>query len=154
MSSYLNENISNAVSNALLRMHDTFSKKIYVFKQAEKTIVSTSPNYNSIYGKTNSGSKGNINYEMLVEEYYARIYYIQEDQEYLAKEGSQDSSQNKIILPKGSVRIVVTVDAYNAIKEAKRIEIDGRIFAIKSPGTDSGFLNAQLYHFHLTPIDE
>jgi len=46
------------------------------------------------------------------------------------------------------------VDAYNSIREAKRIEIDGRVFVIKSAGTDSGFLNTQLYHFHLTPIDE
>lgn len=154
MSSYLNENILSGISSSFSRMHDTFSKKIYVYKQAEKTVISTSANYNSIYGKTNLGSKGNINYETIVEEYYARIYYIQEDQEYLAKEGSQESSQNKIILPKGSVRIVVDMDAYNAIKEAKRIGIDGRIFAIKSPGTDSGFLNNKLYHFHLTPIDE
>ena len=152
MSSYLNENILSGISSSFSRMHDTFSKKIYVYKQAEKTVVSTSANYNSIYGKTNLGSRGNINYETIVEEYYARIYYIQEDQEYLAKEGSQESSQNKIILPKGSVRIVVDMDAYNAIKEAKRIGIDGRIFAIKSPGTDSGFLNNKLYHLNLLLI--
>ena len=154
MSSYLNENILNTISNSLFRMHDTFAKKIYVFKQAEKTIISTSPNYNAIYGKTNSGTKGNINYKMVMEEHYARVYYIQEDQEYLAKEGSQNSSQNKIILPKGSIRIVVTIDAYNALKEAKRVDVDGRIFAIKSGGSRSGFSADDFYHFYLTPIDE
>ena len=154
MSSYLNENILNTISNSLFRMHDTFSRKIYVFKQAEKTIISTSANYNSIYGKTSAGSKGNVNYKMVVEEYYARVYYVQEDQEYLAKEGSQNSSQNKIILPKGSIRIVVTLDAYNALKEAKRVDVDGRAFAIKSGGNHSGFPANDFYHFHLTPIDE
>ena len=154
MSSYLNENILSGISSSFTRMHDTFSKKIYVYKQAEKTVISTSSNYNSIYGKTNSGSRGNINYEMVVEEYYARVYYIQEDQEYLAKEGSQNSSQNKIILPKGSIRIVVTLDAYNALKEAKRVDVDGRVFAIKSGGNHSGFPANDFYHFHLTPIDE
>ena len=154
MASYLNQNILNAVSNCLFRLHDTFSKKIYVFKSGKKTVVSTNVNYNSIYDRTNAGSKGNIQYETVVEEYYARVYYLQEDQEYLAREGSQDSSQNKIILPRGSVRIVVTVDAYNSIREAKRIEIDGRVFVIKSAGTDSSFLNKEFYHFHLTPIDE
>jgi hypothetical protein len=154
MSSYLNENILSAISNSLFRMHDTFARKIYVFKQAEKTIISTSPNYNAIYGRTSSGSKGNINYKMVVEEYYARVYYVQEDQEYLAKEGSQNSSQNKIILPKGSIRIVVTLDAYNALKEAKRVDVDGRVFAIKSGGNHSGFPANDFYHFHLTPIDE
>ena len=154
MSSYLNENILSAVSNSLFRMHDTFSRKIYVFKQAEKTIISTSPNYNSIYGRTSAGTKGNIEYDMVVEEYYARVYYIQEDQEYLAKEGSQNGSQNKIILPKGSIRIVVTLDAYTALKEAKRVDVDGRVFAIKSGGNHSGFPANDFYHFHLTPIDE
>ena len=154
MSSYLNENTLSAISNSLFRMHDTFSRKIYVFKQAEKTIISTSPNYNSIYGRTSTGSKGNIEYEMVVEEYYARVYYIQEDQEYLAKEGSQNGSQNKIILPKGSIRIVVTLDAYTALKEAKRVDVDGRVFAIKSGGNHSGFPANDFYHFHLTPIDE
>lgn len=154
MSSYLNENILSAVSNSLFRMHDTFSRKIYVFKQAEKTIISTSPNYNSIYGRTSAGTKGNIEYDMVVEEYYARVYYIQEDQEYLAREGSQNGSQNKIILPKGSIRIVVTLNAYNALKEAKRVDVDGRVFAIKSGGNHSGFPANDFYHFHLTPIDE
>jgi hypothetical protein len=81
-------------------------------------------------------------------------YYVEEDQEYLAKEGSQNGSQNRIILPKGSIRIVVTLDGYHALREAKRVDVDGRVFAIKSGGNHSGFPANQFYHFHLTPVDE
>lgn len=154
MSSYLNENIKNSISNSLLRMHDTFARKIYVFKNAEKTIISTSANYNPIYGRTNVGGKGNISYEMIKAEYFARVYYNKEDQEYLANDGSQNSSQNKIILPKGSIRIVVTIEAYQFLQEARRVEVDGRIFAIKSGGSHSGFPANEFYSFDLTPIDE
>jgi hypothetical protein len=154
MASFLNDNILTAITNSLFRMHDTFSRKIYVFKQAEKTIISTTSNYNAIYERTSTGSKGNIKYDMVVEEYYARIYYVEEDQEYLSNEGSQNGTQNRIILPKGSIRIVVTLDGYHAIREAKRVDVDGRVFAIKSGGNHSGFPNNQFYHFHLTPVDE
>jgi hypothetical protein len=154
MSSYLNENIKNSISNSLLRMHDTFARKIYIFKNAEKTIISTSANYNPIYGKTNVGSRGSVNYKMLKEEHFARVYYQKEDQEYLANDGSQSSSQNKIILPKGSIKIVVKIDGYRSLQEARRVEVDGRIFAIKSGGSHSGFPANEFYSFYLTPIDE
>jgi hypothetical protein len=154
MSSYLNENIKNSISNSFFRMHDTFARKICIFKNAEKTVISTSANYNPIYGRTNLGGKGNISYEMVMEEHFARVYYIKEDQEYLANDGSQNSSQNKIILPKGSIRIVVKVDAFKTLQEARRVEVDGRIFAIKSGGSHSGFPKNEFYHFYLTPIDE
>jgi hypothetical protein len=156
MSSYLNENIKNSISNSLLRMHDTFARKIYIFKNAEKTIISTSANYNPIYGKTNAGSRGNVNYKMVKEEHFARVYYDKEDQEYLGGDSaeSKSSSQNKIILSKGSIKIVVKIDGYRSLQEARRVEVDGRIFVIKSGGSHSGFPANEFYSFYLTPIDE
>jgi len=155
MASFLNDQILNAITNSLFRMHDTFSRKIYVFKNPEKTIVATNSNYNGLYKRNTSGSRDNIQNTMIVKEFMARIYYDSENQEYLAAEGlDQKGSQNKIILSKGEVRIVVTVEAYLYIKDARRIDLDGRVFAIKSGGNHSGFPRNQFYHFHLTPIDK
>ena len=154
MASYLNQSTINAITNSMYRMHDTFSRSIFVYKNAKKTVVSTSPNYNSIYGRTSSGKNGNVTYDMQVQEFQARVYYTKEDQEYLAENSNQSSTQNKIILPQGSVRIVVKADAYQEIKSARRIDIDGRTFAIKSGGIYKGFLADEFYSFILTPMDE
>ena len=154
MASYLNQSTINAITNSMYRMHDTFSRSIFVYKNAKKTVVSTSPNYNSIYGRTSSGKNGNVTYDMQVQEFQARVYYTKEDQEYLAENSNQSSTQNKIILPQGSVRIVVKADAYQEIKSARRIDIDGRTFAIKSGGVFTGFLGDEFYSFILTPMAE
>lgn len=155
MASFLNEQILNAITNSLFRMHDTFSRKIYVFSNPEKTVIATNSNYNGLYKRNTSGSRDDVKNTMVVQEFMARIYYESENQEYLAAEGvEQHGTQNKIILPKGSVRIVVTLDAYTAIRSARRVDLDGRVFAIKSGGNHSGFPRNQFYHFHLTPVDE
>lgn len=155
MASFLNQNALDTIANSFFKLHDTFSKSIFVFKNGKKTVIATNNKYNAIYGKTNTGTREDIKYDTISKEFQARVYYDKEDQEFLANEGSdQAGSQNKIILPKGSVRIVVTLEAYEFLKESRRVEIDGRVFAIKSGGNDSGFASNQFYHFHLTPVDE
>ena len=155
MAGYLNDNALNTIVNSLFKMHDTFARTIFVFKNGKKTVIATNSKYNAIYGKTNTGVQSDVKYDMVVKEFTARIYYVEEDQEFLASEGvNQSGTQNKIILPKGSIRIVVTLEAYQFLKEARRVDVDGRVFAIKSGGNHSGFPANQFYHFHLTPIDE
>lgn len=155
MAGYLNQNALDTIVNSLFKMHDTFARSIFVFKNGKKTVIATNSKYNAIYGKTNTGSRENIKYDTISKEFKARIYYTQEDQEFLASEGSEQSgTQNKIILPKGSLRIVVTLEAYLFLKEARRVDVDGKVFAIKSGGNSSGFPSNEFYHFHLTPIDE
>jgi hypothetical protein len=154
MAGYLNQNTLDAIGNSFAKLHETFAKTIYVFKNGKKTVIATNAKYNSIYGKTNTGTQSGVQYATIKQEFSARIYYNEEDQEFLGSEGNQDSTQNKIILPKGSVRIVVEYDAYLFLKEARRVEVDGRVFAIKSGGGSVGFETNRFYHFHLTSIDE
>ena len=154
MSGYLSQNTLDAISGAMLKLHDTFARKIYVYKLGRKNVSSPNSGYNPIYGKTNAGSNGNITYETIIEEHYARIYPVEMDQSYLVKEGYDSSSQNKIILPKGSVRIVVTEEVSVVIKEAKRIRIDGAMYSVKSGAKSNGIPSDLLYDFFLTPIDE
>ncbi len=78
------------------------------------------------------------------------------EKEYLADEAGtgQVGTQNKVILPDGSVKIVVKEAGYNYIREARRVEFDGRKFAIKSDGSPRGLTSNRFFTFLLTPIDE
>ena len=54
----------------------------------------------------------------------------------------------------GSAKITVKKNGYEFIKEARRVELDGQKFSIKSDGTPQGFTGNQFYTFLLTPLDE
>ena len=152
MPSLINLSRQNKVTSALADLHDTFSREIVVYKNAKKVAISSSPQYNSIYG--NAGSSTSIDYETVSATFMARIYYIKSDEEHFSDLNSSKGSQNKIILPQGSVKIVVDPDGYHYIKEARKVEFDGITFAIRSDGNPMGLFANQYYEFYLTPIDE
>lgn len=152
MPSLINSSRQNKVTAALADLHDTFSREIVVYKNAKKIAISSSPQYNSIYG--NAGSSTSVNYETVSETFMARIYYIKSDEEHFSDLNSSKGSQNKIIMPQGSVKIVVDPNGYNYIKEARKVEFDGITFSIRSDGNPMGLFSNQYYEFYLTPIDE
>jgi hypothetical protein len=76
------------------------------------------------------------------------------DEEFLSDSASNKGSQNKIIMPQGSVKIVVDPAGYLFIKEARKVEFDGKTFSIKSDGVPIGLFDNQYYEFFLTPLDE
>ena len=76
------------------------------------------------------------------------------DEEYLSNSSAGTDSQNKIIMPNGSVKIVVDPKGYLFIKEARKVEFDGITFSIRSDGNPIGLFSNQYYEFLLTPIDE
>lgn len=152
MPSLINLSRQNKVTAALADLHDTFSREIVVYKNAKKIAISSSPQYNSIYG--NAGSSTSIDYETVSATFMARIYYIKSEEEHFAEMNTSKGSQNKIIMPQGSVKIVVDPDGYNYIKEARKVEFDGITFSIRSDGNPMGLFANQYYEFYLTPIDE
>lgn len=147
-------NIANQlkVTSAFANLHDTFSREITVYKNAKKVTISSSAQYNSIYG--NAGASSNTTYETVSSKFMARIYYIKSDEEFMSDSSSNKGAQNKIIMPQGSVKIVVDPAGYAFVKEARKVEFDGKTFAIKSDGNPMGLFENQYYEFFLTPIDE
>jgi hypothetical protein len=155
MAGFLNSSKENDIANLFGILHTTFAREITIYKNNKKTLIAASPQYNSIYGKTNKGSKSNIEFEIVSQTTNARVYYINSEEEFLSSDGnSQKGSQNKIILPKGSVKIVVSAKDFEFLKESRRVELDGKRFSIKSDGNPSGFTYNQFYTFYLIPIDE
>ena len=154
MAGFLSSNMESAIDTMYYTLHETFAQTITVFKNSKRTVVSTNSKYNSIYGRTDTGSKSNIEYATESQSFEARVYYINMEEDYLSNSQNQQGTQNKIILPNGSVKIVVKSDAYEFIKEARRLELDGIRFAIKSDGETRGLTSNKFYTFLLTPTDE
>jgi hypothetical protein len=155
MASLINEFRQSSIEVVLKNLHDTFSKEITVYKNAQGICVSSSPTYNSIYG--DKGPINSIQYEMISKKFQARIYFVKSDQEFFYNGRGLQGSDNKLILPQGFVKILVEREAYLFIKEARKIEFDGCIYSIRSAGNHAnpeGLFNNIFYEFHLTPLNE
>ena len=107
MAGFLSSNMESAIDTMYDTLHETFAQTITVFKNSKRTVVSTNSKYNSIYGRTDTGSKSNIEYATESQSFEARVYYINMEEDYLSNSQNQQGTQNKIILPNGSVKIVV-----------------------------------------------
>lgn len=154
MAGFLSNSSISGIESLYNTLHTTFARTITVYKNSQRTVISTTPQYNPIYRRTNTGAAPNIETVEVSSTFDARIYYAGSDEEFLASEGDQQGTQNKIILPDGSVKIVVKSDAFEYLKEARRVEFDGKRFNIKSDGTPFGLTGNLFFTFLLTPIDE
>ena len=155
MAGFLSQNQINKINSLSDTLHTTFARTITVYKNAKKTLIASTDNWNSLYRRTNTGSNTSVEYSTVSDTFEARIYYVDMDKEFLSNEaGAQSGTQNKIILPDGSVKIVVKEAGYNYIREARRVEFDGTKFAIKSDGVPRGLTSNRFFTFILTPIDE
>lgn len=150
MAGYLSSSQISEIEFINNKLHDTFSQTITVYKNAKKTLIAHNPQYNAVYGRSDSGNRDSVEYTMVQEDFKARIYYIKSDEENFFNY----KSQTKVILPKGSIKIVVKKEGFDFIKESRRIEFDGKIFSISSDGNPLGMTGNLFYTFYLSPIDE
>ena len=156
MAGFLSDNQINKINTLADTLHTTFAQTITVYKNAKKTLIASTTSWNSLYRRTNTGSNTSVEYTTISDTFDARIYYVDLEKQYLADEAGtgQVGTQNKVILPDGSVKMVVKETAYDFIREARRVEFDGRKFAIKSDGKPRGLTSNRFFTFLLTPIDE
>jgi hypothetical protein len=154
MAGFLSENQKNNIKSIIDQIHDTFAREITVFKIGQRTVIASSPSYNALY-RQQSVNTATVE---VSQTFQARIKYVDMGEEFLqnSRSGGLQSGggQDKIILPTGTVKIKVNLEGFNYVKEAKRVELDGRRFAIKSDGKPLGMFGPQYYEFVLTPIDE
>lgn len=152
MPSLINDAIKQKVNSIFADLHDTFSREITVYKNAKRVAIASSPQFNSIYGS--SGAIDNFEYQTVSKTFLARVYYLKMEEEFFDNSSKASSSQVKIVMPNGSVKIVVDPDGHDFIKEARKVELDGITFSIRSDGKPIGLFTNQYYEFFLTPIDE
>jgi hypothetical protein len=147
MSGFISDSQKQDIKDIVDRIHETFARPILVYKQGERLSISTTAGYNSLYKRNPSVPK--VEVQQNSRTVYARIQYKIFDQEVFY----QESAQEKIIIPQGSVYIKVNYDDYLFVKDAKTVELDGLTYAIKSPGKPEGMFGPQYYKFLLIPLE-
>ena len=63
-----------AFQSAFNDLHDTFARTIYIYKEAQSTVISTNPKYNSIYQQNQSRSQV-VSRKVVSSSFQARITY-------------------------------------------------------------------------------
>jgi len=155
MAGFLSSDQITKVQNLADTLHTTFAQTITVYKNAKETLIASSDSWNSLYRRTNTGSNSSVKYTTESQTFEARIYYDDMDTSYLTDDGPSDQAgtQNKVVVSAGTVRVVVKVDGYNYLSEARRVEFNGTMFIIESDGTPRGFTSNQFYSFVLSPTE-
>ena len=155
MAGFLSTDQITKVQNLADTLHTTFARTITVYKNAKKTVIASNSSWSALYGRTNTGSTSAVEYTTVSQAFEARIYYDDMDTSYLTDDGpsEQAGTQNKVVVPNGTVRIVVKEPAYDYLSEARRVEFDGTKFTIESDGQPRGFTSNQFYTFILSPVD-
>jgi hypothetical protein len=139
------DSLKAEIGQILDNVHETFGRTITAYKDAENTVVATTPSYNAIYGVDANITKTTVSSSFTV-----RIKYIKKDEEQILTDSRVDS-QLKISLPAGSVRIKVGTIGFNFLKDSKRIDLDGRRYLIIN---DSFPFSPEYHTFYLKPLDE
>ena len=128
-------------------MHDTFARTIYAYKEAQKVIVSTDPNFNFLYNNVKGVSQ--IVRKSQFQALNARILYVDKNME----EMYNVNTQIKVLRDIGEVRIKLDADGYDYFQDAKRVEIDGRLFYKITDVKKHGLFRPKFFTFYLRPTD-
>ena len=149
MASYLSDAQKNFINEVIDDVFDTFSRQITVYSNPRETVISTSSSYNYFYDKDVPAIE-NKEFTTVSNTFQAKIKYL--DQAKAPLPGAD--TQQKIDYPAGSVKIKVPASAYGILKEARRVEFDGRRYAITSDSKPYGMFGPRYYSFILSPINE
>ena len=148
MASLISDSDKSDLEKVINSMHDTFARDIYAYKEAKKVVVSTS-RFHGLYSNV-QGEKKTENVPQY-EKFKARIHYpSRQDEENV---GGDVDMQIKIERPKGEVRIKIDQAGYDYMKDAKRVEFDGRMFIINSDVRPHGLFTPKYYTLYLKPVD-
>jgi len=142
MSDLFTDSEKEEIAANLLHLHDTFGRDIIVYKEAQKVVISTDPNYNYLYG--NSGATTSVSNVPVKKTFKARIRYDLDNKNLISNIGSNETSQVRIKLKKAD---------YNYISDAKRIEFDGRMFHVDSDPRAHGLFDVQFYTLFLRSVE-
>jgi hypothetical protein len=130
-------------------MHDTFARTIFAYKDSKKIIVSTDPNFNFLYNNV-KGVKKEISRTQF-KTISARVLYMDKQNE--VSFDSQVDSQVKLHHDIGEVRIKLDAEGHEYFKDAKRVEIDGRLMFKVTDVKRHGLFSPKFFTYYLRPTD-
>jgi len=136
-------------------IHDTFAKTIFVYKIFNERFIGINmgQNYNGLYDQAldqnELGTASKINEQVRKIETRARVLYISKQND---TEDSVTGQQTALKFPVGSIRLKLEQDAFELIKDAKEIEVDGELFNLDTDSSKSGMFTVKHHIVYLKKI--
>jgi translation initiation factor 6 (eIF-6) len=136
-------------------VHDTFARTIFVYKIFNSRFIgiNMNQNYNGLYDqaldKNELGTASNINEQVRKIETKARVQYISKQGDF---EDTATGQQTALRFPVGSIRLKLKSDAFELIKDAKEIEVDGELFNLDTDSAKSGMFSVRHHIVYLRKI--
>lgn len=148
--SYISVSQKDHINSVFDNVFETFARYITVIMNPEIVVATTSSTYNGFYGADTNSAVNAPTYTAKSYTFKARISYLSN------KKGPYSAAvnQQRMLYPEGTVKIKVGDDAFPYLKEAKKIEFDGRRYDILSDYKPNGIFTPRYYSFLLTPINE
>ena len=118
-----------ALNSVIDDIHETFARNITVYKEASKVVIITDPNFNPLYD-SGEGTTSYVN-TPVYKTFKARIQYEDDiGKRYWSDANMQ--SQIKVDAIVGTVRLKISAEDYDYIKDAKRFDVDGKRYVLNS----------------------
>jgi hypothetical protein len=141
MASLLTNAQKTEISSVFDDLHDTFSREISIFVEGESVLIGIDDDYNDLYDrrKDSSGSPPTLEKHTAM----ARVKYFGEHE----KGAPIKSSDAEFSY--GDIRLKVNAAAHLLISSAKKIEVDGQLYRLRSGAARTGPFAAQYYVVYL-----
>ncbi len=149
MPSFLSPEEKAQYEAVMQNMHETFARTIFAYKHSKKVIVSTDPNFNYLYNNVKGVSKTIRKTQFKV--LNARVLYMDKQTE--VNFDAEVNSQVKVSHDIGEVRIKLDAEGNEYFKDAKRVEIDGRLMFKVTDVRKHGLFRPKFFTYYLRPTD-
>ena len=148
--SYLSASQKDYINGIFDNVHETFARQITIYMDPQVTIMTASPTFNALYDADVPNATYSPEYTTKSYQFKARIHYMSQEQSIFP--GAE--AQQRIVYPVGTIKIKVPEAAFSYLKEAKRVEFEGRRYSIVSDYKPFGMFGPKYYSVILSPIDE
>ena len=144
MASLISDTNKADLQSTIMDVWDTFKRPIIIYKEPEKVIISTNPNYSRFGDNSQNQYNPPVTpqpitvYATILHEKRQRLTYI-----------DAANSQIKVKNDEGQVRIKVDSTGYNVMVGAKNIELDGFQYRVNSSPRPHGLFTPSLWTFFL-----
>ena len=129
---------------------DTMARPLYVYQEAQQTVIVTDPNYNPLdgYNQNNLNVTNLVNYSLIS----GRVLYDKnQDWGFVRPYGGRGPNEAQIKMKDQttrSVRIKVDPSGYALLNTAKKVQVDGFLFDLESIARPHGLFAPNYYTFY------
>jgi len=136
MASFLSPVQKASIDASLDRLHDTFSKQVYVYIEKEND-SSLDMGYNALYGASSSQNVASYSKILTRHSIMARVKYFPDQTEGQIPNSLPDS--------KGKIRLKVLPDDYEKIKICTKIEVGEYFYVVDGDAAIEGMFSDNYY---------